>query len=230
MAAPDTPKACFWKSACGSPGRTKASAGPHAGPQGVPPLRTHCLLLEHARPPLFPRRRRRLLRRLRRGHPPAAAPLLHRGRRRAPRSGRPNDSAASRESASLAPAPPRPEVRRREARAGGASSLGAAAGAGSHGGRVAGPRPLSAAERAPRGAACGQRRPCRGWAPAPWRRPTPRRPAGAGSGQRPRVRAGGAGPLLCALWRPSGAAATASSCSRGWRAAALSACSDCLPS
>lgn len=77
--------------------------------------RTHRLLLEHARTPLSPRRHRGLQNGLARGNLPASAPLLHPALLSdTPSSESPpptNDEAASRENASLAPAPHQPEVR-----------------------------------------------------------------------------------------------------------------------
>lgn len=80
----------------------------------VPRLRTHCLLLEHARPPLFARRHRRLLRGRHGGRLRAPTALLHRAGTPSRLNLRPNASAAFRASACLARASRQPEMRLRE--------------------------------------------------------------------------------------------------------------------
>lgn len=151
--------------------------------------RTHCLLLEHARPPLFPRPRGWLLRCQVWGRRRAPAPLLHsallQGRRASGTRRPPTTSAASREIASLAPAPCRPEVRperRGGARRGAVTLRRRRLGAGSHGGRARGavhpgalrrvgarpssaPRAASPRRRTKRRVGCALR-PSSGWASA----------------------------------------------------------------
>lgn len=118
---------CFGlRGARGSTPQRRESSAAQGRP--LPRLRTHCLLLEHARPPLFARRHWRLLRRRHRGRLRAPTPLLHPAGAADRLRGRPNASTAFCSSSSLSRASRQPEMRLREGRGMSASSLGAAAG------------------------------------------------------------------------------------------------------